>query len=66
MFSIIVAVLFAIRIYSNSVHCYHSLSLPSASKYFVREGPVNDVASHWRRFVSDCSFRLLSDSWRLI
>ena len=33
----------------------------SASNNFVREGPVNDVVSHWRCFESDCSFRLVSN-----
>jgi len=43
-----------------------SVYLLSASKNFVRKGSVNDVASYWRRFETDCSFRLLSNSWKLI
>jgi len=31
----------------------------TAAKNFVREGPVNDIVSHWRRLKSDCSFRFI-------
>jgi len=37
----------------------------NASKNFVPEGPVNDVVNQWRRFESDCSFRLFSNCWKL-
>jgi len=37
----------------------------SAVNNFVRDGPVNDVVSHWHRLESDCHFRLFSNSWKL-
>jgi len=37
----------------------------SAAKNFVREGPVNDLVSHWSRLEYDYSFRLFSNSWKL-
>jgi len=45
-----------------------TMGLPcsSAAKNFVREGPVNDVVSYWRRLESNCSFRLISNSWKFI
>jgi len=45
-----------------------TIGLPSSSAVnnFVRDGPVNDVVSHWRRLESDCHFRLFSNSWKLI
>jgi len=38
----------------------------SAVNNLVRDGPVNDVVSNWRRLESDCHFRLFSNSWKLI
>jgi len=38
----------------------------SVAKNFVREVPVNDVVSYWRRFESDCFFCLFSNSCKLI
>jgi len=44
------------------------LGLPgsSAVNNSSRDGPVNDVVSHWRRLEADCHFRLFSNSWKLI
>jgi len=33
---------------------------------FVRDGPVNDVVSHWGCLESNCLFRLFSNRWKLI
>jgi len=33
---------------------------------FVREGPADDVISHWHCLQSDCFFRLFSNSWKFI
>jgi len=39
-----------------SCHPLRRVWRSGAAKNFVREGPVNDVVSHWRRLESDCSF----------
>jgi len=45
-----------------------TIGLPgsSAVNNCVRQGPVNYVASHWRRLESDCYFRLFSNNRKFI